>query len=140
MPQVDFYVAKQANLAQAQRLICKIISKANAAEKTVFVRCTNTDEANHLDDLLWQFDDISFIPHALLDTELDERPPVLLGSAEQSQSADVLINLDTEMPSNADAYQRIIEVVYNDDNSKKTARNHYKAYQALGFPLKSHDV
>lgn len=141
MPRVDFYVTQATGDNASLQLVCKIINKAYTQQQGVYVHCANKAQAQQLDDMLWLFDDISFIPHALANATLKQQPPVLIGDGtHQPSSTDILINLHPELPAKPEQFSRIIEIVLADDACKKISRRHYKAYQTLEFPLKSHTI
>jgi DNA polymerase-3 subunit chi len=141
MPTVDFYITTADSEAARLNLVCKIVNKAYQQQQQVYIHCADKAQAETLDDLLWQFNDISFIPHSLVDAALEEQPPVVIGFEPATlRKADVLINCHAELPPKLELFARIIEVVSADPVIKNTARAHYKAYQALDFPLKSHNI
>jgi DNA polymerase-3 subunit chi len=51
----------------------------------------------------------------------------------------VLINLDGELPEGFARFQRLIEIVGNDDGEKLPARNRYRHYRDRGYPLTAQD-
>lgn len=91
--------------------------------------------------MLWNFNDISFIPHALSTAANNRDIPILLGyDVIPERQHEILLNLNTEIPAQAEHFKRIIEIVYQDPEAKKNARAHYKTYQERDFPLKSHNL
>lgn len=134
MNNISFYVSKAASLETRYFLVCKIAQKAAAKEQPLYIQCTDQAQAELLDDLLWTFDDTSFIPHALLETELDETPLVLLGTqAAPDTHTTVLINLANAIPKNIERYGRIIEIVCNEPDVKQLTRQHFRDYQSAGL-------
>lgn len=139
MPTVDFYILNSGDEQARLHYACKLAAKAYAQRQPLYIHCNDQAMALSLDDLLWSFDDTSFIPHGLFnDTEHTELP-VLLGWADIPENRTILLNLHADA-ANTDSFERILEIVGTDAKCKQQCRQHYKAYQALDFPLKSHHV
>jgi len=140
-PEVDFYILKESSEQARNLLACKLAAKAFATQQRLYIYCNDQQQALAIDDMLWSFNDISFIPHALTHLEYDASMPILIGYTDPTeQSCDILLNLHLDIPSNLENVKRIIEIVYQDAEAKKIARAHYKAYQDGDFPLKSHSL
>lgn len=138
MPTVDFYITEATTEQARLNLACKLAAKAYSAKKQVYIHCVDQASAEQCDALLWSFDDISFIPHSLAGTADANHAPITIGwQAPASNDAHILLHLHPDMPTETTHYERIIEIVTADPNCKKTCREHYKAYQAQDFPLKS---
>ncbi len=139
-PKVDFYILASEQVEQRLIMAAKIAEKAVAKQHQVFILAENERQAHTLDDLLWTFNEQSFLPHALID-ETDGAVPVLIGyDTALPQSPDVLINLSNAPAKNFNAYQRVIEIVLADDNSKAQCREHYRQYRQQGCQLSTHNL
>src|SRR5271168_3530353 len=77
---VDFYVLKSAAAKQRWTFACRLIEKAYLRDLSVVVVNGTLAEAKQLDELLWTFNERSFIPHKIcLDEQsLDAATPVQL--------------------------------------------------------------
>ena len=74
--------------------------------------------------MLWNFNDISFIPHALLLPNNHSEIPILIGyQALPQPPGDIRLNLAEELPTPLDNIKRIIEIVYQDPEAKKSSTN-----------------
>jgi DNA polymerase-3 subunit chi len=95
-----------------------------------------------LNDLLWTFQDISFLPHCLADEARDPySAPVVIGWAGQTPRSDgVLINLDVQVPDFARGFVRIVETVSPDSPQKQQARDRWRCYRDMGCELYSHEL
>ena len=51
-----------------------------------------------------------------------------------------LLNLDDDCPPSLDHVTRVLEIVSLDDEDKALARARWKAYQAAGHDVRSHDM
>lgn len=135
-PQIDFYITQQTAQGRLQ-FACQKIAEAYSAKQTIYIQCATAKEMALLDDLLWTFNDISFIPHG----NKESNTPVQLGhDVWPDKPFHLLINLHPDVPPQPQHYQQIIEIVCTDPELKNISRAHYKAYQTANFPLKSHNL
>ena len=140
MTRVDFYVLEAPSAAAHDRMICRIVEKAWQQGRGVYVQCEDEAGARAFDDLLWKFQDVSFVPHALA-SEASTETRVLIGcAAVESLQPDVLVNLAQAVPELASRYARVIESAGFDDTTRGAARTRYRYYQDRGFPLNTHKV
>lgn len=141
MSRVDFYVLPEQGDQDRRQFACALVQKAWKAGNRICLLSVDRDQASELDDLLWTFRDISFVPHALADSEAITDVPVILSWADQpAESVDVLINLGDTMPSAADKFGRIAEIVGPDAEARLSARKRYRQYRDGGHELHNHDI
>ncbi len=140
MTRIDFYVIEPPSVAGHDRMMCRIVEKAWQQGHGVYVHCEDDVQARAFDDLLWKFQDTSFVPHALAaKANLDTK--VIVGcAADDNLQPDVLVNLAPAVPEFASRYARVIESAGFDDTSRGAARIRYRFYQDRGFPLNTHKV
>jgi len=100
----------------------------------VHIQAASRDDALELNDLLWTFNDISFVPHCLADEDrAPELAPVVVGWAGMPQRANgLLINLDAEIPAFAAEFSRIVEPVPASSSERGQSREHWRRYQEMG--------
>ena len=77
MSRVDFYVLPENT--NTYRFACIMIGKAWSKGNQVYVHTTSMAEATQIDDLLWIFRDISFIPHAVMEEDRQVESPIVIG-------------------------------------------------------------
>ncbi len=140
MTRVDFYVLEPPSAAGHDRMMCRIVEKAWQQGHGVYVQCEDDAQARAFDDLLWQFQDTSFVPHALADQATPEVRVRIGCAAVDELQPDVLVNLASAVPELASRYSRVIESAGYDDASRVAARGRYRYYQDRGFPLNTHKV
>lgn len=138
--QVDFYVIDAPSANRHDRLICRIVEKAWQQGHSVYIRCADSSGVRNIDDLLWQFKDVSFVPHALEDDDTNPAPVSLGMSVSNSANADILVNLGVGVPESAQRFQRVIETAGYDDITRTAARKRYRHYQDQGLTLNTHKV
>ena len=93
MTEVDFYILNNDDALQRARFACRLADKAYKLGHRVYIHTESAQQTNQLDDLLWTFQQNSFVPHCVFDGD-DRHTPVQLGhDAEPDASHAVLINL-----------------------------------------------
>lgn len=140
MTRVDFYVLEPPSAAGHDRMMCRIVEKAWQQGHGVYVQCEDDAQARAFDDLLWQFQDTSFVPHALAGQATPEIRVRIGCAAVDELQPDVLVNLASAVPELASRYSRVIESAGYDEASRVAARGRYRYYQDRGFPLNTHKV
>jgi DNA polymerase-3 subunit chi len=125
---VDFYVLAEGARLTRERLICRLAGKAYA-------------NGIRLDELLWTFEDIGFLPHERAEDGPDPDTPILVGcGTEPPETATVLITTAHPVPPFIDRYERVLEVVDHDPERLKRSRGRYRDYQARGLNPQKHDI
>ena len=139
MTRVDFYILPDN--ATPQRFACSIAGKAQQQGHDIYIYTTSRDEAIKLDDLLWTFKDISFLPHTLVDDPDVGSTPISIGwPGAKIHPTQVLINLTDTVPDFIGDYPRIVEFVSGETTQKQKARERYRHYRDSGYDLHNHDL
>ncbi len=138
-PQVDFYILDSDQKSKRNFFICRLLSKAYYQGHQVYVLTDHEQEAQTLDDLLWTYHDTSFVPHARVG-EIDDAPILISHHRAETNCSDILLNLSDDIPSFYDQFNRIIEVVFQEQNTKTISRKHYRFYQSQHIQLTSHEI
>lgn len=140
LPQVTFYLLNQSVPDGKLRAACRLTRKAVAQGYTAYIQMTDVEQAGRLDDLMWTFDQGSFVPHRL-DRDGDDPAPVTIGcDPAGGDPPDVLITLGGEVPEHFHVYRRIAEVVDGTNEDKHLARQRYKVYKDRGCDLETHHI
>ncbi len=150
---VDFYLLDSNQRHHLLRFACRLTDKVFSLGKRIWLRAENEDEAALLDDLLWTFSDVSFIPHcrlctaasaasAVVDSAADGNAVLISAAADARapKAAEVLINLAPVMPDAATDWTRIAEIVGADEAQRANARRRFKLYRDQGMDLHSHFI
>lgn len=123
--------------------VCRLLRKATTAGARVLV-VADASRLDRLDVDLWGVAPTDFVPHCRFPAEapLVARSSVALGDSAQGHHTGfpVLLNLCDNVPDGFDAFQRVIEVVSQDDADRQLARQRWKAYTALGYSITRHDI
>lgn len=143
-PRVDFYLLKSPTISASQDFICKLVEKVYKQNHRLYIHVNDQPQAKLIHDVLWTFNDISFIPHAInhdMNAEVAQQIPILIGYTNQCTTHnELLLNLTTQVPKFFDQFQRIIEVVPQQTEVQQISRENYKFYRAQGCELFTHDL
>lgn len=139
MARVDFYILNDQN--PAEKFTCSIASKIIRRGHNIHIHTESRETAGTLDDFLWTYRDISFVPHILADQINQQVAPITIGwNGSERGTDDVLLNLCTDVPDFAGSFARIIEIVSADGAQREQARKRYRRYRDMGFELHNHDI
>lgn len=142
-PTVDFYLLNTLIQENLYRFTCRLIEKAYLQQKKIFIRVSSHEEGQRIDELLWIFRDVSFIPHSYLGGSSDIDPFLSVTIATEklnSLNADILFNLSPKIPDFFLEFSRIIEVVSEEEKNKTQSRQKYKFYKTQRCQLTTHTI
>lgn len=133
MTRIDFHSNVPDKIAYA----CRLVRKARAANCQVVVLGNDRNDLVALDDALWTFSDLDFVPHVMAGDALAARTPVVLT---HSDTADlphhqILINVSAATPSHFARFERMFEIISADDADRSAGRERYRFYQQRGYAL-----
>jgi DNA polymerase-3 subunit chi len=140
---VDFYVLKSAAAQQRWAFACRLTEKAYLRDMKIVIANDTAADARALDDMLWTFNDRSFIPHKIcLDEQsLDPAAKVhLTVPPAPALAADLLVNLSGRLPADWERYPRIAEVIDADEDRRRLGRERFKASREMKVTLETHQL
>ncbi len=139
---VDFYILEGPSAAARLKLACKLAEKAYLSSQSVLVWHTDPAELKVFDEMLWTFNDGSFVPHeALTATPTPEDAPIMLSAGlPPSANVDIIINLAPGLPPCLAQTRRVAEIIDGDDARRRAGRARFKAYRELGVQPASHNI
>ena len=139
---VDFYVLKSATPKQRWIFACRLAEKAYLNDLKIVILQDNLSDAKALDELLWTFNERSFVPHELcVDENFDAATPVHLGlDAGKLPAVDLLVNLTDRMPQGLDRFARVAEIMDADPERLRLGRERFKSYRDLKVTMQSHQI
>jgi DNA polymerase III subunit chi len=141
MPYIDFYLLNTLNKVDIYRFLCRLVDKAFQQQRSSCIYTSFLEDAHCIDDLLWTFRDISFIPHQIHDgVNVSVLPVTIAVNKPNLQSQDILFNLTQEIPAFFSSFSRIIEVVTDEKVAKVHARKKYKLYKEQNCQLTTHHI
>ena len=137
MTSIDFYF----NAGDRLQVACRLAGKAFAQKKKLLIFAPATDTARRIDNMLWTWQQLSFIPHCSAHDPLAAHTPVLITSeSTAAPECDVLLNLGVECPPFFERYARLLEIVGRDDAERSHARGRFKFYKERGYAIGTHDL
>jgi DNA polymerase-3 subunit chi len=140
---VDFYVLKSAAAKQRWAFVCRLTEKAYLKDLRVVILNGTLADARALDDLLWTFNERSFVPHQVCVDEQPADPGTLVHLAVQPAAppaADLLVNLTDRLPAEWERYPRIAEIIDADEDRRRLGRERFKTYRDLKVALATHQL
>ncbi|HHJ81402.1 MAG TPA: DNA polymerase III subunit chi [Candidatus Tenderia electrophaga] len=145
MTKVDFYIL-EGNSGNREQTACRIADKAYRLGHGVYIHTADPGQAKRLDELLWTFKQNSFVPHGIEGESPDPEVAVLIShhpeltDSTQTQRRQVLINLAQEIPMFFSSFERVAEVIGQDNENKASGRQRYKFYRDRGYSLDTHTL
>ncbi|MDO9404449.1 MAG: DNA polymerase III subunit chi [Polaromonas sp.] len=126
---------------------CRLLRKAYASGARVVVTGEPAQLAQ-LDQLLWTFSPLEFLPHVLVTPHAANADParmlatpvLLAASPKDCPHQGVLVNLGLEVPDDFARFERFIELVSADADDRAAARRRWKHYAGMDFTIKQHDL
>lgn len=141
MTEVDFYILNGDDAQQRAQFACRLADKAYKLGHRVYIHTESPQQTRQLDELLWTFQQNSFVPHRVLVADDDRQTPVQLGhDAEPDASHEVLINLAGDVPLFFSRFERVAELVNSDSTVRQQGRSRYSFYKERGYPLRTHEI
>ena len=137
MTEVLFYT----NAPDKLRTTCQLSCKALERKRRVMILTPEVQVTNRLSQLLWTTPSTGFTPHCRAADRLAGVTPVIIDHVTDPViHEDVLINLCEDMPSFFSRFQRLIEIVTDDQSDRDRARERYRYYRDRGYDIVTHDL
>ena len=138
MTRVDFYILPDIDDDARMRFACRLAYKALTGGNRIHVHTRDDQHQNSLNQLMWEYPDHQFLPHASIG-ETNAHQPVVIGCGDPLDDFDqVLINLNDSVPTFFGRFERVAEIIV--DSVKAQGRSKYKYYRDRGYPLFHHQL
>jgi DNA polymerase-3 subunit chi len=135
MTEVDFYTHVEDKLLFA----CQLARKVYGQKRPLVIYAADIAIASKIDNLLWSSPSIGFIPHCSAEHRLAPQTPVLIARDQQEfPHHDVLVNLHNQQPPFFSRFQRLVEIVSNDEADQAAARERFRFYRDRGYAIRTH--
>ena len=134
MAEIGFYHLRTTPL---ERALPNILERALAAGHRIVVLASSRERVQHLDDLLWTYNEASFLPHGSAREGQAERQPIWLTAADENPNrASMLVLLDGATSARLEDYARCCDIFDgNDEPAVEAARRRWKEAKAAGHQL-----
>ena len=135
MTRIDFF----SNAPNRLDYVVRLLNKVHIAQQTAVVY-GDALTLNALSDALWH--NPAFLAHDIQPSTSSHSAAIVLISEAMLDFPhhDVLINLSDDTPSFFASFNRLIEVVPNEDAPKQAARDRWGFYKTRGYALTHHDI
>ena len=146
MTRIDFYIIENGTEQATENFICRLTEKAWSQNNAVYIHTMDDSHATKYDELLWSFNEKSFVPHQVIQSETDQSQAknVLIGHPSPDEIPvtyhDVLINLHHETPSFFSQFERVAEIITTAETSRIKGRERYQFYRDRGYALETHKL
>lgn len=131
------------NIAGNQKLAycCRLVRKIYRAGQPLVIYDDQASRLAALDQALWSFSPLDFIPHVDAGDDLAPATPVLLASrAHDFPHHAVLVNLAGETPTFFSRFERLVDLVSDDPRDVVAGRQRWRFYTDRGYPIERHDA
>ena len=139
MTEIAFHVNASDKLDYASRLL-----RATQKKSANVLVLGQIDALKSLSAKLWALAPTEFLPHCLADAaaEVITYSPIVLSTELLSSGAEsqVLLNLGAVLPAGFERFERLIELVGQDEFDLQAARTRWKHYKDRGYALSRYDV
>lgn len=133
MTRIDFH----SNVPDKLAYTCRLVRKARAANCQVVLLTGDQAELAALDQALWTFSELEFLPHVPLSDPLAANTPIVLTADDQAEVPhyQILVNLSSRTPTHFARFERMFEIISRDPDDTAAGRERYRFYQQRGYPL-----
>lgn len=138
MTEVEFHTG----LADPLDSACRLLRKAVARRAHVVVHAAEP-VLRRLDQVLWTFDALAFVPHAMLRGEMPAAAPLaghtpvwLCVDPSRAPQHEVLVNLGPDPAPGFESFGRLIELVGADADAARSGRERWKYYANRGYSMR----
>lgn len=136
---VDFYILKSNQ--NRELAACRLCEKAWQQGMRIHIQAESESQALQLDELLWTFRDGSFVPHCLTTDAAAGEAAITIGwSDTPERQAQVLINLAQVVPSSYTRFERLAEIVNQEEGIKSAGRERFAFYRQQNHELHHHEI
>lgn len=137
MTRIDFY----SNAEPKLQVACQLAARAVQQSLRVTILVPEESTARAIDKLLWTFPATGFLPHCMSNDRLAPETPVLIArNCEAMPHDEVLLNLAAEPPASFSRFQRLIELVADEDADRQAGRARFRFYRDRGYEIRHHDL
>jgi DNA polymerase-3 subunit chi len=134
MTRIDFH----SNVGDSIAYACRLARKAYLSGQPLIV-LAEPERLKRFDEQLWTFKPLEFVPHCMADSALAAETPVLLtASLESVTQHQILLNLGATVPPQFARFERLLEVVGNEEHELVAGRDRYRFYRDRGYVLNNY--
>jgi len=134
LTEIGFYHLKVTPL---ERALPRLLERALKDGYRIIVMAGSTERVEHLNQLLWTYDDASFLAHGSARDGHADRQPIFLTAAEGNPNhAEMLVLVDGVCPASLAGFKRVCDLFDgNDEAAVGAARQRWREAKAAGHDL-----
>jgi DNA polymerase III subunit chi len=135
-------VAFHFNAPDRVAYTCRLLRKATSSGARLVVT-GSAETLAQLDADLWSLSPADFVAHCYLDKDPSTQmasPVILTTALHEAPHQQVLVNLGQQIPEGFERFERVIEIVGLDEESRHSARSRWKSYADQGYTITRHDL
>ncbi|MFM0716782.1 DNA polymerase III subunit chi [Paraburkholderia strydomiana] len=134
MTRIDFH----SNVGDSLLYACRLLRKAYQAGQPTIV-LAEPARLRALDEQLWTFSPLDFVPHCMAGTALAAQTPIVLTTnLDDVPHHQILLNLGATVPAQFARFERLLEVVGNAHEELVAGRERYRFYRDRGYALNNY--
>ena len=120
-----------------ERALPRLIEKAYISNYRILLLAENDDRVEQLNQLLWMYDAVSFLPHGSVNDNTPEKQPVYIASHQENLNrANLLFITQGALAASPEAFERVVDLFDgNNPQAVSGARERWKAYKEQGQAL-----
>jgi DNA polymerase III subunit chi len=120
-----------------ERALPRLLELGLKAGFRIVVLAGSPERVEHLDAVLWSYDDASFVPHGSRRDGRPERQPVWLSDSDENPNrADMLVLTDGAVSGRLAEYRRCLDLFDgNDEAALASARARWRSAKEAGHAL-----
>lgn len=140
MTRIDFYILAEQGDTARQQFACRLLQKTARLGHRIYLHCQDETRARQVDEMLWHYQTERFLPHRLIKDGGAPCPVEIGFEQDPLEHDDLFINLAGAIPPFFSRFNRVCEIVTQDDATLQSTRSNYKFYKDRHYPLHNHDL
>ncbi|MCP8898753.1 DNA polymerase III subunit chi [Gilvimarinus xylanilyticus] len=140
MTRIDFYVLQTASESERWQFARRLIEKALGQGHQLLVCADSEQQRLSLGDALLTQQPEAYTPFRDIDEQDHGQPVVLTSGDDCAAQHDILINLGQTLPPYFSRFQRMIEIVIQDEQILQQTRSHWSHLKDRGYPIHHHKM
>jgi DNA polymerase-3 subunit chi len=130
---IDFYVLENTANQDQAFFACRLMAKIIRQDLKIIVQTSDSAHTQKIDQLLWTYQDDSFLAHDIYPDVIDSIAPIQITHQTNIDiQSDVLLNLTEQIPIAYPQFPRVIEIINQHEAIKQAGRARYRQYQQNG--------
>ena len=141
VPSADFYLIDKPRFrADPLLLVCELAKRAFEAQLPTLVLVRSAEQAELLDEKMWEFDADAFVPHQIAGQQDDDEltPVLIVPPGEHAADRRLVINLRDACALGE--FETVKEVIPAEEAERSGSRQRWTEYKQRGFAVRKFDM